>query len=257
MSNNLSMPLESVLLELCKSLRLPTIARNGPRLAQEAKRQAKEPLSFLIELLENELAERADRRAQRCIKEAGFPIVKTLDGFDFSRAAHLPEARLRALSDGQYIDLAEPVIFLGEPGTGKTHLATALGVAAASGGKSVRFITTPKLVNELIEAKDARQLGKVVSKYSRIDLLILDELGYLPLQGAAAELLFQVLSDRNERRSVVITTNLPFGEWTQVFTDLRLCRAIIDRITHRAHIIETGSHSARLQETIKRNQRKS
>ena len=249
-------PLEGLLVRLCRTLKLPAVARNASRLASEATRQSIEPLSYLVQLLESELDERAERRAARRIKEAGFPIVKTLESFDFSCASHLPEARIRALCDGRYIEQAEPIILLGEPGTGKTHLASALAVAAARQGRAVRFTSASRLVNELLEARDARDLGRVVARYSRVELLVLDELGYLPLAGAAAELLFQVLSERNERRSLIVTTNLPFGEWTQVFTDVRLCRAILDRLTHKAHIIETGSQSARLQEALKRQNKR-
>jgi DNA replication protein DnaC len=131
-------------------------------------------------------------------------------------------------------------------------LAIALGVAAAHQGRAVRFASAGRLVNELVEAKDARDLGRIVGRYSRLDLLVLDELGYLPLSKADAELLFQVFSERHERRALVLTTNLPFGEWTAVFPDPRLCRAVIDRLTHRAHIIETGMQSIRLQEALRR-----
>jgi DNA replication protein DnaC len=180
-------------------------------------------------------------------------LPKTLASFDFRRAPALPEVQIRQLAEGDYIDRAETVILMGEPGTGKTHLATALGVAAANQGRAVRFASAGRLVNELVEAKDARELGRLVGRYSRLDLLVLDELGYLPLSKADAELLFQVLSERHERRALVLTTNLPFGEWTTVFPDPRLCRAVIDRLTHRAHIIETGMQSIRLQEALRRH----
>lgn len=233
---------------LCQTLKLPTVAREAMRLAEEAVRQRLEPLTYLIGVLQAEVHEREARRAARRLKEAGFPMPKTLESFDFRRSPQLPEAKLRQLAEGEYIERAETIILMGEPGTGKTHLATALGVAAAQQGRAVRFISTGRLVNELIEAKDARELGRVVGRYSRLELLVLDELGYLPLTKADAELLFQVLSERHERRALVLTTNLPFGEWTTVFPDARLCRAVIDRLTHRAHIIETGTQSIRLQE---------
>ncbi len=183
-------------------------------------------------------------------------MLKTLDGFDFSRAPHLPETQLRQLANGEYIDKAEPILFLGEPGTGKTHLATALGMAAAAAGRRVRFNTAAGLVTELVEARDARELGRVIRRYSRVDLLIIDELAYLPLSRSDAELLFRVLGERHELRPLVVTTNLPFSEWTNMFPDPRLCRAIVDRITHRAHIIDTGTSSIRLQETLARTQKK-
>lgn len=238
---------------LCQTLKLPTVAREAPALAEAARRQGVAPLSYLTEVLELEVRARAERRAARRLKEAGFPSIKTLASFDFRRAGQLPEALLHELIEGEYIDRAQTVILMGEPGTGKTHLATALGVAAAEQGRAVRFTTAGRLVNDLIEARDARQLGRVVGRYSRLDLLVLDELGYLPLGKADAELLFQVLSERHERRALVLTTNLPFAEWTGIFPDPRLCRAVIDRLTHRAHIIETGTQSIRLQEARSRH----
>ena len=237
---------------LCRELKLPTVAREAERLAEEAARQGIDPLGYLQQLLEQEASVRNERRAIRRTKEAGFPLVKTLEGFDFRRNPGLPEAQLRRLTDGHYIDTAECVIFVGDPGTGKTHLATALGVAAAEQGRRVRFVTAGRLVNELMESRDALELSRVVGRYARVDLLILDELGYLPLGKADAELLFQVLSERAERRSLVLTTNLPFSEWTSIFPDPRLCRAVIDRLTHRSQIIDTGKTSIRLEEALRR-----
>lgn len=243
---------KSYVAHLCHTLRLPSIARDAERLSKEAVRQGQTPLEYLITLLETEVSERTDRRAERRVKEAGFPLVKTLEGFDFRRAPHLPEALIRDLATGGFLEEAEPVILLGEPGTGKTHLATAIGVAAAREGHVVRFTSVGRLVTELVEARDARELGRVVSRYAKVDLLILDELAYVPLSKVDAELLFQVLGERHERRSIIVTTNLPFTEWTSVFPDPRLCRAIVDRLTYRAHIIETGSESQRMAETLKR-----
>ena len=239
------------IVELCKTLRLPALRRDAGRLAVEAARQGLGHLVFLKQLLETVCSERIERRAARRIKEAGFPQIKTLESFDFSRAAHLPEALIRQLAEGRYIEAAEPVLCLGEPGTGKTHLAIALGVAAAQRGHSVRFVTVAQLATELVEARDARELGRVVARYNRAEVLILDELGYVPLSRVDAELLFRVLGERQERRPVIVTTNLPFGEWTQVFPDPRLCKAVVDRLTFRAHIIETGSESMRLQASLR------
>ncbi len=242
----------TAIVELCRTLRLPAVAREAERLADETQRQGVEPLGYLQQLLEIETGERRIRRSARRVKEAGFPLIKTLEGFDFRRNSSLPEAQLRKLADGDYIDKAECVILVGDPGTGKTHLATALGVAAAHQGRRVRFVTAARLVNELMEARDAMQLRRVVARFARADLLILDELGYLPLARADAELLFQVMSERAERRALVLTTNLPFSEWTTIFPDARLCRAMIDRLTHRSHIIDTGKNSIRLEEALKR-----
>lgn len=243
---------DSRLMDLCRRLKLPTVYKQARARADDAARQGTHPLDYLVELLQAELDVRDERRAQRRVKEAGFPLVKTLEGFDFRRNPHVAEALIRQLAHGGYIGAAEPVVLFGESGTGKTHLAMALGVAAARQGLSVRFTTAAALATELTEAKDARDLARVVGRYSRVDLLIIDELGYLPLSVSDAELLFRVLGERQERRPIVVTTNLPFSEWTTMFPDARLCRAVVDRLTHRAHIIDTGSHSVRLSETLAR-----
>ncbi|MBT7299848.1 MAG: ATP-binding protein [Victivallales bacterium] len=248
--------LEIRIVELCRALKLPAVGRDATRLAREAVRQSVNPLAYVVDLLETELEERRTRRAQRRVKEANFPVAKTLEGFDFKRASHLPESLLRNLAEGSYIENAEPILFLGEPGTGKTHLATALGFAAAQQGRKVRFTTAASLVTELIEAKDSRQLTSIVNRHARVDVLILDELAYLPLSRSDAELLFRVLGERQERRPIIVTTNLPFSEWTTMFPDPRLCKAVVDRLTYRAHIIETGMESDRLSQTIQRQNRR-
>lgn len=244
--------LQDELTTLCRQLQLPTVGREAHRLATEASRQQLSPLAYLIQVLTVEVTEREDRRAQRRIKAAGFPLPKTLESFDFQRAPHLPEALLRQLATGTSIAPAEPILFLGESGTGKTHLATALGMAAAQAGRAVRFVTAAQLVTELIEARSAHDLTRLVGRYSRMEVLIVDELGYLPLSRADADLLFRVLSERHERRPVIVTTNLPFSEWTTVFPDVRLCRAVVDRLTHRAHLIDTGTESIRFADALAR-----
>jgi DNA replication protein DnaC len=240
----------TILMKLCKQLQLSFTALSITAACEQARRQQQGHAEFLTELLTHEYENRLEKRAQRRIKEAKFPLVKTLENFDFTRASNLPEAKIRSLAQNDYIAKAEPIIFLGEPGTGKTHLATALGYCAARQGYSVKFVTACQLANALAEAKDHRQLSSLVQRYQRYHLLIVDELGYLPLAKADAELLFQILSQRHEKYPVIITTNLPFSEWTSVFTDHRLCKALIDRITHHAHIIETGNNSARLEQTL-------
>jgi DNA replication protein DnaC len=168
----------------------------------------------------------------------------------FNKSGGISPNQIKKLAQGDYIQEAQGIIFIGEPGTGKTHLATALGIKAAEQGITVRFITASELVNKLIEAKNQQHLSRLVKQYARYPLLILDELGYLPLTKNDAELLFQVLSIRHEKKPVIVTTNLPFSEWTSIFHDQRLCRALIDRITHRAHIIETGIRSIRFEEAM-------
>ena len=178
--------------------------------------------------------------------------MKSLEEFDFTKATALSAAQILALAAGGYLDRKEPVLFLGDCGTGKTHLATGLCVAACRQRRRVRFTTAAGLVNELLEAQHQNQLGRALSRWARYDLVCIDELGYVPLAELGAELLFQVISERAEQASVVITTNLPFSEWTKVFTNARLCKALLDRLTDRAHIIETGSESFRFRRTLER-----
>ena len=235
---------------LCKQLQLSFTSTNIDTFCEQAQRQHPSYAEFLTDIFTREYESKFDQRAKRRIKEAGFPLVKTLESFNFAKAPNLPETKIRSLAKGDYITKVEPVIFLGEPGTGKTHLATALGYCAAQQGCCVKFTTVGQLVNALVEARDSRQLSLLSKRYQSYKLLILDELGYVPLAKADAELLFQVLSQRHEKYPIIVTTNLPFGEWTSIFTDQRLCKALIDRITHRAHIIETGNNSIRLEQTI-------
>ena len=245
----------AVVKERCKPLRLPTIALCCERLAQEAIRERHTHLQFLDALLEAELEERRIKAVARRIQEARFPHVKTLDEFDFASAGPLSASQIMSLAAGDYLTRKEPILFLGDCGTGKTHLATGLCVAACRQLRKVRFVTAAGLVNELLEAQHLNQLGRVLSRWARYDLVCIDELGYVPLAELGAELLFQVISDRAEKASVLITTNLPFSEWTKVFTNARLCKALLDRLTDRAHILETGSESYRFRRTLERRNR--
>jgi DNA replication protein DnaC len=246
------MKIEDVI-ELCEKLKLKTIAARIVDFSNNIpdwKEKHSQYLCYIYNLLEFECKYRQELRALNLIKEARFPILKGLESFDFNQAPHLPEKRIRELANGSYISKAKPIIFLGESGTGKTHLATAIGYHNAELGHRVRFVTASHLANELIAAHDAHQLGKIVDYYNKFPVLILDELGFLPLSKTDAELIFQVLSKRHEQKPIIITTNLPFSEWTSIIPDARLCRAIVDRVTHRAYIIETGNRSARLAETL-------
>ncbi len=238
--------------EHCKPLRLPTIAESCERLAEEAIRERHSHLHFLDALLEAELEERQGKTVARRLSEAHLPRVKSLEEFDFAKATALSASQILSLAAGGYLDRKEPVVFLGDCGTGKTHLATGLCVAACRQRRRVRFTTAAGLVNELLEAQHQNQLGRALSRWARYDLVCIDELGYVPLAELGAELLFQVISERAERASVVITTNLPFSEWTKVFTNARLCKALLDRLTDRAHIIETGNESFRFRRTLER-----
>jgi DNA replication protein DnaC len=181
--------------------------------------------------------------------------VKTLDEFNFQEAQHLPVTLIRHLAEGGYIGKTEPVLFLGDAGTGKTHLATALGVAACRQRKRVRFTTAAEMVNELVEARHNNELSRVTARWTRYEVLVIDEMGYVALAEAGAEMLFQVIAGRTEKAAVVITTNLPFSEWTTVFPNARLCKAMVDRLTDRAHIIDTGDESYRFRRSLDKKQR--
>ncbi len=236
-------------------LKLPTVRRRFRALAEEALREQQTPVAYLAALLEAEMNERSERREKRRLIEARFPVMKRLEDFRFHDNPKVSQATTAALAEGSWIDDRESVIFIGESGTGKTMLATALAVCACQQGRRVRFTTLAGLANELQEAESRRELARVVARYARTELVVLDELGYLALPEGAAELVFQVISERNERGSLIVTTNLPFGEWTKVFPDPRLAKAVVDRITHRAHIIETGSESWRFRHGLQRKQK--
>jgi len=239
----------------CRVLRLPTMAAQFVRLAEEANKQQYGPVRYLEALLAAELEERERNAIARRIFEAKLPRVKTLEEFDFSQTPQISAARIHELAEGTYIQKAEPIVFLGEPGTGKTHLATGLCVAACRQRRRSRFTTAAALVNELVEAKHANQLSRALGRWSRYELIVIDELGYVPLAEAGAELVFQVIADRAEKTAVIVTTNLPFSEWPQVFPNARLCKAMLDRLTDRAHIIETGTESFRFRRTIATRQK--
>ena len=233
-------------------LKLPTVRRRFRALADEATREQQTPVAYLAALLEAETAERAERRERRRLNDARFPALKHLDDFRFADNPKIPQATIAALAEGSWINDRESVILIGDSGTGKTHLATALAIAACQQGRRVRFTTLAALANELQEAETRRELARVIGRYARTELVVLDELGYLALPDGAAELVFQVLSERHERGSLIVTTNLPFGEWTKVFPDARLAKAVVDRLTHRAHIIDTGTESWRFRHGLTR-----
>jgi DNA replication protein DnaC len=240
----------------CKLLRLPTVAEQCGPLAQTAERGRQPYLDYLEALLAAELEERERHTVARRLQEAHLPRVKTLEDFDFREAPTISAVRLAELADGGYIERAEPVVFIGESGTGKTHLLTGLCVAACRQKRRVRFATAAALVNELVEAKQQLQVRRVLARWARYDVIAIDEVGYVPLAEVGAELLFQVIADRAEKAAVLLTTNLPFSEWTQVIPNARLCKALLDRITDRAHIIETGTESYRFRRTLQQRQGK-
>ena len=236
----------------CRTLHLPTVRAEAGPVADAAVRDRLTHRAYLAELLSAETDARGIRRRERRIKEARFPRLKTLEQFDASATPDIPSSLLTTLAQGAWIDRGEPLVLLGDSGTGKSHLLIALGIAACHQGRSVRYVTAASLVNELVEAADDRQLAKTVARYGRIDLICLDELGYLHLDDRGAELLFQVLTEREERASIAVATNAPFSEWGTTFTDPRLAAAVVDRLTFNAHILTTGTNSYRLRTTTTR-----
>jgi DNA replication protein DnaC len=243
--------LEASIRQACKQIRIPTVASKAARLAEEAVRSNQGHLAYLDALLDAELSDRAERRRTRRIRDAKFPRLKRLEDFNFE-ASKIPAAAIRELATCNFVDRSETVIFIGEPGTGKSHLSVAIGICACMQFRRTRFTTAASLANELVEAKDQRMLSKVIGRYARYELVVLDELAYVPLSPAEAELLFQVLDERSERGALVTNTNLPFGEWTKVFPEPRLCKAVIDRLTFKANIIETGTESWRFKKTLEK-----
>jgi DNA replication protein DnaC len=233
----------------CRTLHLPTVRTQAAELADAAARDRLTHRAYLAELLSAEVDDRDTRRRNRRVKEARFPRSKRLDTFDLGAAPGVPPATLATIAAGVWIDHGQPLVLLGDSGTGKTHLLIGAGTAACEQGRSVRYTTTAALVNELVEAADARTLARVVARYGRLDLLCLDELGYLHLDPRGAELLFQVITEREERASIAVASNAPFSEWGQTFTDPRLAAAVVDRLTFNALIVQTGSDSYRLRAT--------
>ncbi|WP_457072745.1 IS21-like element helper ATPase IstB [Mycobacteroides abscessus] len=230
-----------------RDLHLPTVRSEAVRLSEIAAREQQSHLGYLSEVLAAEVDDRAERRRARRINDAKFPRLKRLSEFNVDAVPALSAGTLGHLASGKYLEAGEPIVMLGDSGTGKSHLLIGLGLAACEQGRKVRYITCAGLVNELVEAADERQLSRVVARYGRLDLLCLDELGYVQIDPRGAELLFQIITEREERASIAIASNLPFSEWGTVFPDPRLVAAIVDRVTFNAHILETGTQSYRLR----------
>jgi DNA replication protein DnaC len=237
---------EAAIHAACRVLGLPTVRDSAIGIAEAAAKQRLSHKAFLAEVLTAECDERDARRRIRRVNEAKFPRTKRLADFDPDRLPDLPPATLAHLAGGTWIDNGEPLVLLGDSGTGKTHLLIALGTAAAEQGRRVRYVTTAALVNELVEAADDKELSRVVGRYARLDLLCLDEIGYVHLDPRGAELLFQIITAREERASIACASNAPFSEWGATFTDPRLAAAVVDRLTFNAHIVQTGTTSYRL-----------
>jgi DNA replication protein DnaC len=244
---------ETALFELkanLKDLKLSAMARELYTTVRQARESGMGYDDFLIDLTRLEIASRAANRLKRRIREARFPLLKPLETFDLSAVPELDIRLFRELITCEYILERRNVIFLGKSGTGKTHMATSLGLEACKNNYRTRFVTCYGLVNELIEAREERDLQRLLKRYSRYDLLILDELGYIPFSKEGAELLFQVLAERYEKGSVMITSNLGFADWTQVFGDQAMTAALLDRLTHKARIINCNWESYRLKQSL-------
>jgi len=235
-----------------KRLRLPTVAAGYQKIAEESLAGKKDYADYLLALMEQEVVNREANALRNKISLARFPVIKGLDTFDFSAVKDLNQQTILQLANCDYLDRKENIILIGPAGVGKTHLATALGVAACKKGKRIRFCTTAGLINEMLEAKDSHALNKFQARLLKFDLVILDELGYVPFTAGGGELLFQFCSERYERGSLIITTNLEFGNWVEVFGNERMTAALLDRLTHRCHILEIKGESYRFKESKKR-----
>lgn len=235
-----------------KALRLPTVLAECEKVAGRCAAENADHLSFLLQLCELELIERERKAADRRLKAARFPAAKTLDGFDFTARPSLNKPLVLDLVRGDYLGRRENILLVGPSGTGKTHLALALAIAACGQGRRVRFWRVTELITTLREAEEDRQLARLRGQLAKLDLLVLDEFGYVPASKAGAELLFDVIATAYERTSVILTTNLPFENWTEVLGNERLTGAALDRLTHRSQVLETSGESYRLQDAKRR-----
>jgi DNA replication protein DnaC len=235
-----------------RQLRLPTFVQNYAKFAEDAAQTHLTYDRYLLALTEQEVAQRDENRKLRRIQAARFPVLKELADFDFSCVPGLNKQRILELARGEYLNKAESIILLGHPGLGKTHIATGLALAACRQGHRVRFYNAAGLVNELIQAQDEHQLSKFLAAGLRHRLIVLDELGFIPFSSTGAQLIFQFCSALYERVSMIVTTNLRFADWTQVFGEERLTAALLDRLTHRAHILEFTGESFRFRQRMQR-----
>ena len=235
-----------------KALKLPTFLREYDKVARQCAAEGVDHTQYLLRLAELELIERERRMVERRIKEAKFPAVKSLDSFDFLALPSLNKVLVLELARSEYVARRENIIAVGNSGTGKTHIVLGLGLAACQKGLSVGFTTAAALVHELIEARDEKRLLRLQRQYAGYKLLIIDELGYVPFSQTGAELLFELFSQRYERGSTIVTSNLPFDEWTGVFASERLTGALLDRLTHHVHILEMNGDSYRLKQSKRR-----
>jgi len=232
-----------------KKLKLPTVLREHEKIARVCAAEGVDHVRYLARLIELELLDREARMVDRRIKAAKFPALKTLEGFDFDAIPGLNKKRVLDLARGEFVARRENIIALGPSGTGKTHVATGIGLAACQRGIKTRFATAAAIVHEMIEAQDEKRLLRFQRQLAGVELLIIDELGFVPLSKSGAELLFELISQRYERGATIITSNLPFDEWTSTFGEERLTGALLDRLTHHVHILEMNGPSYRLTQS--------
>ena len=237
-----------------KQLRLPTMLREYDRVARQCAQEKADLPTYLLRLTELELVDRDRRAIERRIRQAKFPVVKSLDSFDFLSIPSLNKTLVLELARAEFLARKENVLLLGNSGTGKTHLALALGLSAGQRGHRVRFTTAAALTSEMIEARDEKLLRRFQKQLAAYELLIIDELGFVPLSKTGAELLFDMISQRYERFSTLITSNLPFQEWTEIFGSERLTGALLDRLTHHVHILEMNGDSYRLKQSRRKRE---
>lgn len=234
-----------------RQLRLPTFTKLYPQFAADAARNNHDTVRFLLALAEQEVNQRQLNMLQQRLKTARFPVIKELADFDFSCLPMLNKAQILDLARGEYIQKKQSLILIGNPGLGKTHLALGLAAAACREGRRVRFWTAAGLVNELIQAQDEHRLHRFIASALKLDLVVLDELGFIPFSQNGAQALFTFCSELYERLALIVTTNLKFADWVQVFGDERLTAALLDRLTHHAHIIELLGESYRFRERVR------
>jgi DNA replication protein DnaC len=235
---------------LLRQLRMPTVAANYRKFAQEATQAGQPYEEYLLALLQHEANQREINRRRRRIREARFPLQRTLDEFDFQAIPSLNQTKVLDLARGEYLERNENVALIGAIGTGKTHIAIALGMAACEQGHRVRFYTAAGLINDLLEAQEARTLSKLENRLMRQNLVIIDEVGFVPFSQRGAQMLFAFISQKYLRGSLMVTSNLAFAEWTEVFGDPRLTSALLDRLTHRCHILEFAGESFRFRQSL-------
>jgi DNA replication protein DnaC len=240
-----------------KQLGLPGVLQHYRRVAEEATRTQASYAQFLCTVLEQEILKREQQRLQRLIRGARVPVIKELASFDFTAIPSLNAQQLGSLAQGHYIPAAESVLLIGNPGLGKTHIATGLALAACKQGYRVRFYTAAALVNDLLQAQADHRLNRVMSQTLKYHLIVLDELGFIPLTTVGAQLIFQFCSTIYERLALIVTSNLRFADWTQVFGDERMTAALLDRLTHKAHIVEFVGDSHRIRQRLQRERRQS